>query len=151
MVKGIREGFHSLTPYFALHDAAAAIAFYQAALGAEEVYRLHMPDGRVGHAELKVGDSRFMVSDEFPAWGSRSAQSFGGSPMALCIYSDDVAALADRFVKAGGKVVRPLADQFYGDRSGQFEDPEGYRWTLAQHVEDVPMDVIRERMAKMGS
>ncbi|XXF78339.1 VOC family protein [Myxococcaceae bacterium GXIMD 01537] len=148
MPKAIPDGFHTLTPYIALRDAAKAIEFYKAALGAKELYRLPMPGGAVAHAELQIGDSRIMVSSENPEWGNKSAQTYGGTPVFLCIYTENVDALAERFVKAGGKVLRPLANQFYGDRSGTFEDPEGYRWTLAQHVEDVTPEEMQRRMAQ---
>jgi PhnB protein len=150
MTNAIPDGYHSLTPYLALSDASKAIEFYKAALGATELYRLPMPSGKVAHAELQIGDSRLMVSDAMPEWGNKSAKDYGGSPMVLCIYTENVDALAERFVKAGGKVVRPLENQFYGDRSGQFSDPEGYKWTLAQHVEDVSPEEMQRRMAKMG-
>ncbi|WNG45216.1 VOC family protein [Archangium minus] len=150
MPKAIPDGYHSLTPYIALNDAAKAIEFYKAALGATELYRLPMPGGKIGHAELQIGDSRLMVSDAMPEWGNKSAKNYGGSPVGLCIYTENVEALAERFVKAGGKVIRPLENQFYGDRSGQFEDPEGYKWTLAQHVEDVSPEEMQRRMEKMG-
>ncbi|QRK04227.1 VOC family protein [Archangium violaceum] len=150
MPKAIPDGYHSLTPYIALSDAARAIEFYKAALGATELYRLPMPGGKIGHAELQIGDSRLMLSDEMPEWGNKSARGYGGTPVGLCVYSENVDALAERFVKAGGKVVRPLENQFYGDRSGQFEDPEGYMWTLMQHVEDVSPEEMQRRMEKMG-
>ncbi|MBK9259710.1 MAG: VOC family protein [Polyangiaceae bacterium] len=150
MAQPIPEGYHSVTPYLALADTAKAIAFYEAALGAKELYRLPMPNGRIGHAEIQIGNSRIMMSDEAPEWGNRSAKSMGGSPIGLCIYTDDVDALAKRFVAAGGKEIRPLANQFYGDRSGIFEDPEGYKWTLAQHIEEVSPEEMQARMAKMG-
>jgi PhnB protein len=150
MPKAIPDGYHSLTPYLSLRDAAKAIEFYKAALGATELFRLPMPDGKVAHAELQIGDSRLMVAEEMPEWGNKSAKSYGGTPVGLCIYTENVDALAERFVKAGGKLVRPLENQFYGDRSGQFEDPEGYKWTLAQHVEDVSPEEMQRRMAKMG-
>jgi PhnB protein len=150
MPKAIPDGYHSLTPYLALRDAAKAIEFYKAALGATELYRLPMPGGKIAHAELQIGDSRLMLSDEMPDWGNKSAKEYGGSPVGLCIYTENVDALAERFVKAGGKVVRPLENQFYGDRSGQFEDPEGYKWTLMQHIEDVSPEEMQRRMAKMG-
>jgi PhnB protein len=149
MVKAIPEGYHTLTPFLSLRDAAKAIEFYKAALGAEELFRMPMPGGKVAHAELRIGNSRFMVADEMPEWGNKSAKTMGGSPMGLNIYTENVDALAERFVKAGGKVVRPLENQFYGDRSGQFEDPEGYKWTLAQHVEDVSPEEMQRRMDKM--
>ena len=149
MPKAVPEGFNSITPYLALRDAAKAIAFYKEALGATELYRLPMPNGKLGHAELQIGNSRIMMSDEAPEWGNKSARSLGGTPIGLCLYTDNVDALAERFVKAGGKVVRPVENQFYGDRSGTFEDPEGYKWTLAQHVEDVAPDEMQRRMEKM--
>lgn len=150
MPNAIPDGFHSLTPYLTLNDAAKAIEFYKAALGATEVYRLPMPGGKVAHAELRIGNSMLMVADAMPDWGNKSARDIGGTPVGLCLYTEDVEALAERFVKAGGKQVRPLENQFYGDRSGQFEDPEGYKWTLAQHVEDVSPEEMQRRMEKMG-
>jgi PhnB protein len=150
MPKAIPDGYHSLTPYLALSDAARALEFYKAALGATELYRLPMPGGKIAHAELRIGNSRLMLSDEMPEWGSKSAKAYGGSAMGLCIYTENVDALAERFVKAGGRVVRPLENQFYGDRSGQFVDPEGYQWTLAQRVEDVSPEEMQRRMEKMG-
>ncbi|ATB33629.1 VOC family protein [Melittangium boletus] len=150
MPKAIPDGFHSLTPYLSLRDAAKAVEFYKAALGAVELYTLPMPGGKIAHGELQIGDSRLMFSDEMPEWGNKSAKSYGGTPVGLCVYTEDVDALAERFVKAGGKVVRPLENQFYGDRSGQFEDPEGYKWTLSQHVEEVSPEEMQRRMAKMG-
>jgi PhnB protein len=149
MSKAVPEGYNSVTPYLALRDAAKAIAFYKEALGATELYRLPMPNGKLGHAEMQIGNSRVMMSDEAPEWGNKSAKSLGGTPIGLCVYTDDVDALAERFLKAGGKVVRPVENQFYGDRSGTFEDPEGYKWTLAQHVEDVAPDEMQRRMEKM--
>jgi PhnB protein len=150
MPKAIPDGYHTLTPHFALRDAAKAIEFYKAALGAIELYRMPMPGGKIAHAELQIGDARFMVADEMPEWDNKSAKTFGGSPMGLMIYTENVDALAERFVKAGGKQVRPLENQFYGDRSGSFEDPEGYRWMLSQHVEDVSPEEMQRRMEKMG-
>lgn len=150
MAKSIPEGYHALTAYLALSDASKAIAFYKSALGAREIYRLTMENGKIGHAELQIGDARIMLSDEAPAWGSRSPRSVGGTPVGLCLYTENVDAVADRFVKAGGKCVRPLENQFYGDRSGQFEDPEGHKWTLAQHIEDVSPEEMQRRAAKLG-
>lgn len=149
MIKAIPDGFHSITPYLVLADAARGIEFYTRALGAKEVYRLPMPDGKVGHAELQIGDSRIMLADEAPEQGAKSARFFGGSPIGLYVYVEDVDAAAERFVAAGGKVVRPLENMFYGDRSGQFDDPEGYRWTLSQHLEDVTPEEMQRRMEKL--
>ena len=150
MPKAIPDGYNSLTPYLALSDAAKAIEFYKAALGATELYRLPMPGGKIAHAELQIGNSRLMVSDEMPEWGNKSAKGYGGTPVGLCIYTENVDALTERFVKAGGKILRPLENQFYGDRTAQLEDPEGYKWTLAQHVEDVSPEEMQRRMEKMG-
>jgi PhnB protein len=149
MAKAIPDGFHSITPYLVLSDAARGIEFYTRALGAREIYRLPMPDGKIGHAELQIGNSRVMLADEAPAEGARSPRFLGGSPIGLYVYVEDVDAAAERFVAAGGKVARPLEDMFYGDRSGQFDDPEGYRWTLSQHIEDVTPEEMQRRMAKL--
>jgi PhnB protein len=150
MPKPIPDGYHALTPHLSCRDAAKAITFYTQALGAKEIYRLPMPGGKVAHAELRIGDSTMMIADEMPEWGNKSAKTVGASPIGLCFYTDDVEAVADKFCKAGGKVVRPIELQFYGDRSGQFEDPEGYKWTLAQHVEDVSPEEMQKRMARQG-
>lgn len=150
MSKVVPEGYNTITAYLCLRDAAKAIAFYVEALGARELFRLPMPDGKLAHAELQIGDSRIMVSDEFEGWGNQSAQTLGGTPVGLCVYVADVDAAAARFVAAGGTVVRPVADQFYGDRSGQLVDPEGYKWTLLQHLEDVSPEEMMRRMAAMG-
>lgn len=148
MVRAIPEGYHSITPYLIFADAAAAIDFYERALGATELYRMPMPNGKIGHAELQIGDSRLMLADEAPEWNAKSVRTIGGCPITLHLYTENVDALADRFVKAGGKVVRPLENQFYGDRSGQFADPEGYVWNLSQHVEDVSPEEMERRMAQ---
>ena len=150
MTKAVPDGYHSVTPYLALSDAERAIEFYRAALGATELYRMAMPDGKIAHAEIQIGNSRIMCAQENPEWGNRSARTLGGSPITLCIYTERVDALAERFLKAGGKVVRPISDQFYGDRSGQFEDPEGYHWTLAQRVEELSAEEMQRRMANAG-
>jgi PhnB protein len=147
MPKAIPDGYHAVTPYLIFSNAEKAIAFYKQALGATELFRMPMPNGKIGHAELQIGDSRIMLADEAPEIGARSAKSIGGTPIGLCLYTENVDALAERFVKAGGKKVRPMENKFYGDRSGQFEDPEGYQWTLAQHIEDVPPDEMQRRMA----
>ncbi|HMI88144.1 MAG TPA: VOC family protein [Polyangiaceae bacterium] len=150
MPKAIPDGYHAVTPYLTFRDAAKAIEFYKQALGAKEVVRMPMPGGKIGHAELKIGDSMVMLADEAPEFGNKSAKTIGGSPIGLCLYTDNVEAVAAKFCKAGGKVVKAIELQFYGDRSGQFEDPEGYKWTLAQHVEDVSPEEMEKRMAKMG-
>jgi PhnB protein len=149
-VKPIPEGYHTATPYLIIKDAARAIEFYKKAFGATELMRMTQPDGRVGHAEIKIGDSPIMLADEFPEMGSRSPQSLGGSPVSLYLYVVDVDGLAKRAVEAGAKLVRPVKDQFYGDRSGSVEDPFGHQWHIATHVEDVAPDEIDKRAAAAG-
>lgn len=144
----IPPGFHSVTPYFTFSDAAVAIAFYEKAFDAQERYRLPGMNGKgVGHAEITIGNSILMLSDEFPQFGARSAASFGGSPVRFTVYVPDVDAAYDRAVRAGCKVVRPVQNMFYGDRAGCLEDPFGYSWTIMTHIEDVSPDEMTRRMA----
>ena len=142
-------GYHSVTPYLALRDARAALDFYARAFGAELMLKLDMPDGSIAHAEIRIGDSILMLSEENPDWGNRSPQSLGGSPVFLMIYVPDVDAAFARALEAGAEAVRPVADQFYGDRSGTLKDPYGYQWTLATHVEDVSTEEAQKRMNAM--
>jgi PhnB protein len=125
-VKPIPEGYHSVTPYLAVDDAAAALAFYKGAFGATEVMRMPGPGGKVGHAEVEIGGSRIMLADEHPEMGFRSPKAYGGSPVGLHLYVDDVDSVARQAVAAGAKELRPVKDQFYGDRTGSFEDPFGH-------------------------
>jgi PhnB protein len=141
----IPEGYHSVTPYLIVNDAAGAITFYKKAFGATEVMRMAAPGGRVGHAELKIGDSRIMLADEFPDMGARSPKAIGGTPVSLHLYVEDVDAVAKRASDAGAKEVRPVKDQFYGDRLGTVEDPSGHVWHISTHVEDVPTDELKRR------
>jgi PhnB protein len=149
-VKPIPEGYHSVTPYLILSGAGDAIAFYKKALGAEEVLRLADPGGKVHHAEISIGDSRIMLADEHPEIQALSPKTVGGSPVSIHLYVEDVDAAVERAVAAGAKLVRPVADQFYGDRVGGIEDPFGYRWFIATHKEDLTMDEIRRRAAAQG-
>src|SRR4051812_20378147 len=126
----IPEGYHTATPYLIVKGAAAAIDFYKKAFGATELMRLADPGGRVGHAEVKIGDSPIMLADEFPEMGSRSPQTLGGSPVGIALYVEDADAVFNAAVAAGAKVKRPMADQFYGDRTGTVEDPFGHVWTV---------------------
>jgi len=144
-VRPIPEGYHSITPYIAVDDGAAAIRFYEAAFGAVEVMRLDM-GGKIGHAEVRIGDSRVMLSDEWPQMGVLGPKSRGGPTASLLIYTEEVDAAFARAVAAGGTVERPVQDQFYGDRSGTLVDPFGHRWTLATHVEDVSEEEMNRRM-----
>jgi PhnB protein len=145
-VKPIPEGYHSVTPYLIISGAAKAIDFYVKALGATEVMRLDH-GGKIGHAEVKIGDSHIMLADEFPEMGARSPQSLGGTPVGICLYVPNVDALFQQAVDAGAKVERPVQDQFYGDRSGTIIDPFGHKWTIATHKEDLTSEQINERMA----
>jgi len=142
-VRPIPEGYDSVTPYVIVDDAASAIAFYKQAFGATEVMRLPAPGGRVGHAELKIGDSRIMLVDEFPDMGGRSPKAIGGSPVSLHLYVEDVDAAAKRAITAGAKEVRPVKDQFYGDRLGSIEDPYGHVWHVSTHKEDLLVDELK--------
>jgi PhnB protein len=147
-VKPIPDGYHSVTPYLILDDAARALDFYKKAFGAVELLRMPGPNGKIGHAEIRIGDSPIMLADEHPAMGARSARTIGGSPISLMVYVENVDAMVAQAVAAGGKLVRPVADQFYGDRTGGIDDPFGYHWYLATHVEDVPPDELERRAAK---
>ena len=149
-VKAIPEGYHTVTPYLILSGAGDAIAFYKKALGAEEVMRMEDPGGKVHHAEIKIGDSRIMLADEHPEIQALSPKTVGGSPVTIHLYVEDVDAAVERAVAAGAKLIRPVADQFYGDRVGGIEDPFGYRWFIATHNEDLTMDEIRRRAAAQG-
>lgn len=145
-VSSVPEGYHTVTPYLIVGDAARAIAFYQAAFGAEEVVRMADPSGKVGHAELQIGSSRIMLADEFPEMGAKGPKTIGGSPVGLCLYLDDCDAVFARAVAAGAEIERPLKDQFYGDRSGTVRDPFGHQWTIATHIEDVTPEEMERRM-----
>ena len=147
MVRPIPEGYHRVTPYLILSNASDAIAFYKAALDASEVMRLDDPSGKVHHAEITIGDSRIMLADEHPDMQALSPKTIGGSPVSMHLYVEDVDASVARAVAAGAKLIRPVADQFYGDRVGGIEDPFGYRWFIDTHNEDLTMDEIRRRAA----
>lgn len=145
-VKPIPDGYHSVTPYLYVRGAADAIAFYEKAFGAVELMRLPMPGGVIGHAEIRIGDSVVMLADEMPEWGNKSPQTLGGTSAGLMVYVPDVDAVFARAVAAGASVHKPLADQFYGDRSGSVLDPFGHNWTIATHTEDVPHEEMAARM-----
>ena len=143
------EGYHNVIPYLVIDGAARAIDFYREVFGAVEVMRMSGPDGKIGHAEIKIGDSPVMLADESPEQGQKSLRTIGGSPVSLMVYVDDVDAVFKRAVAAGGKETRAVANQFYGDRTGGIEDPFGYHWYLATHVEDVSPDEIARRAKAM--
>jgi len=143
--KPIPDGYHTATPYLVVQNAASAIEFYKKAFGAEELMRLASPDGKIGHAEIKIGDSPIMLADEFPEMGYRGPRALGGSPVSIMLYVEDVDARFNQAIAAGAKAVRPVRDEFYGDRSGNLEDPFGHVWTIATHKEDVSPEEIEKR------
>jgi PhnB protein len=147
-VKPIPEGYHTTTPYLCVKGAAAAIEFYKKAFGATEVMRMGAPDGKIGHAELQFGDSRVMLADEFPEMGFLSPKTIGGTPVMMHLYVEDVDSTVPKAVAAGAKVTKEVADQFYGDRGGQVEDPFGHKWYVSTHKEDLTPEEIRTRAAK---
>ena len=146
-VKAIPDGYHSVTPYLCTKGAAHAIEFYKRAFSAVERMRITQPDGRVGHAELQIGDSIIMLADEFPEMEARSPQSLGGSPVSIHLYVEDADGVFKQAVAAGAKIKRPIADQFYGDRLGGIEDPFGHTWWISTHKEDLSSDEIAQRAA----
>jgi PhnB protein len=147
-VKPIPDGYHTLTPYLIVDGAAKAIDFYKKVFGATELFRLGGPGGKVGHAELKIGDSIVMLADEFPEMGARGPHSMGGSPVKILLYVVNVDEVVATAVAGGAKLVRPVEDQFYGDRAGGVEDPFGHYWHVATHKEDVsPQEMERRHVA----
>lgn len=148
-VKAVPEGYHTATPYLTIRNAAQALDFYKRAFGATEVMRMADSNGKVGHAEIRIGDSAIMLSDEFPDMDARSPQMIGGSPVMIHLYVEDVDALVKRAVEAGATLQRPVENQFYGDRAGKLADPFGHIWWIATHVEDVPPQEIEKRAAAM--
>jgi PhnB protein len=145
MVKPIPEGYHAVTPYMRVKGASEAIAFYKKAFGAEEMVRMPGPQGGVMHAELKIGDSRIMMSDEFKEWGALSPLSLGGTTIGLHLYVADVDAAFKRAVDAGCTAIMPPQNMFWGDRFGKVKDPFGHEWSLATHIEDVPPSEMGKR------
>lgn len=148
-VKSIPEGYHSVTPYLSIKGAAEAIEFYKRALNATELFRLDMPNGQIGHAEIKIGDSPIMLADPCEEGAFLNPQSLGGSSVGLMVYVEDVDALFAQAVDAGAEVVEAVQDQFYGDRTGTLKDPYGHVWFLARHIEDLTPEEINERAEAM--
>jgi PhnB protein len=149
--KPIPDGYHSVTPYLIVAGAAEALEFYRRIFGAKERMRMPGPGGMVMHAEIEIGDSMVMLADEFPQMGALGPKSVGGSPVLIALYVEDVDSVVAAAVAAGAQVERAVQNQFYGDRSGTITDPFGHRWTVATHIEDVPEDEMKRRMAAMGS
>jgi len=148
-VRPIPEGFHSVTPHLVCGDAAAAIAFYRQAFGATEVGRMEMPDGKIGHAEIRIGDSRLMLADAFPEYGSNDPLVLKGSPVVIHLYVENADAVWDQAIAAGATPTMPLGDAFWGDRYGQVQDPFGHRWSIATHQREVSMDEMQAAMKQM--
>ncbi len=154
-LKPIPEGFHSVTPYLCVNGAAQAIEFYKEAFGATERMRMEAPGGKIGHAELEIGDSRIMLSDPFPQASTRPPKELGGTSASVFMYVEDGDEVGKRAVDAGATVTMEVADQFWGDRFGTITDPFGHVWSIATHIEDVPPEEMAERakaaMAEMSS
>lgn len=149
-VKPIPAGYHSVTPYLIIKGAADAIDFYKKAFGATELFRMEH-EGKVGHAEIKIGDSPIMLADEHPGMGYVSPKTLGGTPVSLMIYVENVDTIYKQAIKSGGEEVKALQDQFYGDRSGTLKDPFGHVWTVATHKEDVTPEEMDKRIAAAAS
>ncbi|MSR32145.1 MAG: VOC family protein [Gemmataceae bacterium] len=149
-VKPIPDGYATLTPYLIIKGAAKAMDFYKQALGASEIFRLTGDDGRVGHAEMQIGSSKFMLADEFPEMGMLAPEPSGKTPVSFLVYVEDVDKAFAKALAEGGTLERPLANQFYGDRSGTFLDPFNHRWNLATHIEDVSPEEIDRRCQQMS-
>jgi len=151
MVNPIPDGYPRVTPYLIVDGAAAAIDFYKSVLGATERMRMAGPDGKLGHAELEIGDSVIMLADEHPEMNARGPNTVGGTPVSLHVYVEDADSVFERAVEAGAEPLQPVEDKFYGDRSGGFEDPFGHHWNVATHVEDIPPDEMSQRAAEAAT
>lgn len=150
-VKPIPDDYPGATPYLCCKDAAGTLEFYKTAFGAVELMRMQTPNGKVAHAELKIGGARIMISDEFPDWDVLSPKSIGGTGSSTMIYVENVDAFAENAIAEGAKVLLPVSDQFWGDRSVKFEDPSGHRWMFATRIENLPPEEIAERGARLFS
>jgi PhnB protein len=149
-VKPVPAGYHAATPYLIVDGAAKALEFYKRAFDATERMRMPGPGGKIGHAEVSIGDSVIMLADEHPEIGARGPHAYGGTPVSLHLYVPDVDATVKKAVAAGAKLVNPVADKFYGDRMGTIEDPFGHRWHVSTHLEDVPPDEMARRAAALS-
>lgn len=150
-VKPIPAGYHSVTPYLFIKNAASAIDYYKDVFGATERMRMPGPNGRIMHAELQIGDSIVMLADENPSIGAKSPETVGGASCSLHVYVEDVDSTTKKAVDGGAKLVRPVKDEFYGDRSGTIVDPFGHMWSVATHIEDVAPEEMKKRMTKAMS
>ena len=143
--KAIPDGYSGVIPSLAIKDAAKALEFYKKAFGAKEIMRMGEPGEKIGHAEIKIGEAVVMLADEFPEFGNLSPQSIGGTPVSLMLYVEDVDGFVNKAVAAGAKILRPVENQFWGDRTSLLEDPFGHKWYFATHVEDVAPDEMKKR------
>jgi PhnB protein len=148
-VQPIPKGYHTVTPYLIVNGAAKAIEFYKKAFGATEIMRMPGPDGKIGHAEIKIGDSPVMMADENPQMGHKNPKALGSTPVSIVLYVEDADKIFNQAVSAGAKAVRPMKDQFYGDRMGTLEDPFGHVWSIGTHVEDVSPEEMKRRMSEL--
>ena len=148
-VKPIPEGFHTATPTLVVKNAAQAIDYYKKVFGAEELMRMPSPDGKISHAEIKIGDSKIFLSDEFPQHGGKSPQTLGGFTGGIYLYVPDVDKVFDKAIAAGGKSAMPVTDMFWGDRYGKLEDPFGHQWSVATHLREVTPEELKQAMAQM--
>ena len=149
-VQSVPDGYPRVIPYLSVDGASAAIEFYIKVFGARERMRLPNPDGRIGHAELEIGDALIMLADSFPEMGIQSPHQLGGTAVTIMIYVEDVDAVFERAIQAGASASRAVQDQFYGDRTGQFIDPYGHRWSIATHIEDLTDEEMIRRAAELG-
>jgi len=147
-VKPIPDGYPQVIPYLMVDGAAKAIDFYTSVFGAKERMRMPGPGGSIGHAELEIGDSVVMLADEFPDMGAVGPKTVGGTPVSIAVYVNDVDATFKKAIDGGAKELRPVEDQFYGDRAGQLEDPFGHKWSVMTHIEDVPPEEMAKRVEK---
>lgn len=148
-VQPIPKGYHTVTPYLVIDGAAKAIEFYKKAFGATEIMRMPGPGGKIGHAEIKIGDSPIMMADEHPEMGYRGPKALGGTPVSTLLYVEDADKTFNAAISNGAKSLKPMADQFYGDRMGTLEDPFGHVWSIGTHVEDVSPEEMKRRMAEL--
>lgn len=149
-VKPIPKGYHTVTPYLSIEGAANAIAFYKKAFAAKEIMRMPAPANTIGHAEIQIGDSRIMLAGDYPDMNFHGPKTFGGTPVHIYLYVADVDQVVTKTMAAGAKVLRPVTEQFYGDRSGSIEDPFGHVWHVASHKEDLPMKELKKRAAAVA-
>ena len=144
-MSAIPKGYHSITPYLIIDEARTAIDFYKRAFKAKEVMRMELPNGKIGHAELQIGDAKIMLADEFPEMNARSPRVYGGTPVGIHLYIKNVDFIVEQAVESGAKILKPIENMFWGDRSATIEDPYGHKWTIATHIENVTPAKMKKR------